>query len=264
MKKYLGLLFICGAAMANDTAMHDGGSGPEPVGWPIGKESIIRMEREEVEVEMGPFESKVSCRFVFVSGKKEGSAKQFLGFPDITRSSHEGDTIGPLKEMRTFVDGREVASKLVSKRMGDDGKWIDLQKPEEPCESWHVVEVDFPAGKEVVVERRFRTLNGMTAGGPCFFGYTTQTGGNWRGTIGHGKFSVRVAEGMQAAKFDLQPEQGWKRSEDGRTFTLEWKDFEPRTDSEKTYWSVGWFANGDEPWLRYDGLKKELEKLYAK
>ena len=250
-------------AGANDTAMHDGGSGPEPVGWDKDRESVIRMVREEVEVEMGPLESAVHCRFVFVSGKKDSPAVQFLGFPDITRSSHEGDVMGPLRNMRTFVNGREVESELVSKRRGDDGHWIDLAKPEPPCETWHVVKVSFPPGEEVVVERRFRTDNGMTAGGPIFFGYTTETGGNWQGAIGHGRFTVRVAEGMQAARFLLHPEEGWKHSADGRAFTLEWRDFEPRTDDGRHWWSVGWIPR-DGQLVDFDKLREELAKPFGK
>lgn len=239
-----GILFLlfAGTALANDTAMHDGGSGPEPVGWTNGRESVIRMVAEEVEVEMGPFDSAVTCRFVFVSGKKDSPAVQFLGFPDITRSTNDGDTMGPLRAMRTFVNGRETPSKLVSKRLGDDGEWIDLPSPQQPCRSWHVVKVTFPPGKEVVVERRFRTDNAMTAGGPVFFGYTTETGGNWRGTIGHARFIIHLADGMQSARIVTEPEQGWRRGDDGRTYTLEWRDFEPRTDESKRWWSVGWFT----------------------
>ncbi|GAA5481150.1 hypothetical protein Hsar01_00357 [Haloferula sargassicola] len=244
------------AAFANDTAMHDGGAGPEPVGWTKKTESVIRMVREEVVVEMNPFDSAVSCRFVFVSGKKDAPAVQFLGFPDITRSDqYEGDTIGPLRDMRTFVDGREVKSELVSKRMGEDGQWIDLPAADPPCETWHVVKVSFPPGEEVVVERRFRTDNARTAGGPVFFGYTTETGGNWRGTIGEGRFVVHLAEGMGAAQLALEPTTGWRRSDDGRTLTLVWKDFEPRTDDERRWWSVGWMPR--------EGIMTDEDKLRA-
>ncbi|BCX47762.1 hypothetical protein HAHE_16700 [Haloferula helveola] len=262
MRAFVPLLLVT-AAFANDTAMHDGGSGPEPVGWTKDAESVIRMEREEVEVEMGPFDSSVTCRFVFVSGKKDAPAIQFLGFPDITRSFSESDNMGPLRDMRTFVNGREVKSEMVSKRMGDDGKWIDLPEPQDPCETWHVVKVSFPPGEEVVVERRFRTDNGRTAGGPVFFGYTTETGGNWRGTIGKGTFTVRLADGLQAAKLDLEPKTGWKKSEDGRLLTLEWKDFEPRTDETRRYWSVGWFPADGDP-MQYEKVQGKLEKAYSK
>lgn len=222
--------------------MHDGGSGPEPVGWTGTEESIIRMVREEVEVEMNPFDSAVSCRFVLVSGKSQGPAVQFLGFPDLTRSSaYEGDTVGPLREVRTYVNGREVPSVRMSKRLDRDGQWIELPHPEPPCETWHVVKVTFPPGEEVVVERRFRTDNARTAGGPVFFAYTTRTGGNWRGTIGRGTFVVRLSEGLEAAQLDLEPTAGWQRSADGRTLQLVWQDFEPRDQSERSGWSVGWF-----------------------
>src|SRR5690606_41402878 len=63
---------------------------------------------------------------------------------------YEGDTIGPLREMRTFINGREVKSKLVSKRLETDGTWTDLAEPDPPCETWHVVKVSFPPGEEVV------------------------------------------------------------------------------------------------------------------
>ena len=256
------VMLLVSSASANDTAMHDGGSGPEPVGWAKDKESIIRMVREEVEVEMNPFDSAVICRFVFVSGKKDGPAIQFLGFPDITRSSsHEGDTIGPLRNMRTFVNGRERESERVSKRLGEDGRWVDLPGPGPDSETWHVVKVSFPPGEEVVVERRFRTDNARTAGGPVFFGYTTKTGGNWRGTIGHGTFTVHLAEGMQAARLDLEPTTGWRRSGDGRTLVLEWNDFEPRTTPERSWWSVGWYPAAP---MDAEKHREQFEQIYQR
>lgn len=252
------LLALTAQGWANDTAMHDGGSGPEPVGWSGERESVIRMVSEEVHVEMGPTESYVVCRFDFVNVGKDSPAMQYLGFPDITRSSTEGDTMPPLREMRSFVNGREVSSKLVSKRLGEDGKWIDLEKPSDPCETWHVITVTFPPNEHVIVERRFRTDNGQTAGGPIFFGYTTQTGGNWRSTIGKATFTVHLAEGMQSATLQTDPSDQWQRSKDGRTLTLVWSDFEPRTDTEHGYWSVGWM-----PAKPMEGPDEVLKKLKA-
>ncbi|MBK1834613.1 hypothetical protein [Roseibacillus ishigakijimensis] len=247
--KLLALLFLLPLSLlANDTAMHDGGAGPEPVGWTSGEESVVRMVREEITVEMNPIDSAVHCRFVFVNEKKNGVATQQLGFPDITRSQQDGDIMGAISEMRSFVNGQEVETSLVSKELADFGK-----------QTWHVITAQFPPGEEVIVERRFRTANGATAGGPHFFGYTTQTGGNWHGRIAKGTFTVHLAEGMQAARLELEPANGWQRSEDGRRLQLVWTDFEPRTEVNRHYWSVGWHfpgeAFGDNGTLR-DALAK--------
>ena len=94
-----------------------------------------------------------------------------------------------------------------------------------------------------------------------FFRDTTETGGNRQGTIGHGRFTVRVAEGMQAARLEPEPAAGWQRSEDGRTFTLEWRNFEPRLDEARRGWSLGWRPATGTP--DDQGVKDRLRGAYA-
>ena len=94
--------------LANDTGINSGAHGPSPLGEFVGDESVIRMAEESIHIRFGKEESEVTCRFTFRSGKKEGDAKQVVGFPDFIDT--ETDT-GSIREMQTFIDGRKVEAK---------------------------------------------------------------------------------------------------------------------------------------------------------
>jgi len=240
--RFLVLALMAQMAVANDTAMHEGASGPEPVGWTSGRESIIQMKEEEITVKFSKGRSKVHVKFVFVSHKKGGDACQTLGFPDLSRAEHEGDLIGPLEKLVTKVNGKAVPSKLVEGYYAFEEKngivtRKQVKKGEGQKFAWHTISVVFPPGKEVVVERVYETPNGMTAGGPEFFTYETRTGGNWRGKIESLKASVEIDEGVDLKQITLQPkgEWVWKNKQ---VAELRWKNFEPRTNEKRQWFSV--------------------------
>src|SRR5688572_23053978 len=74
-------LFASSALLiANDTSLHDGRFGPEPLD---GKESPVRMAAERIKVDFGYRYTDVHCTFTFRNTLPEGATDQLVGFPDI-------------------------------------------------------------------------------------------------------------------------------------------------------------------------------------
>ena len=241
-----------GSTLANDAAINDGATGPEPVGWRAGAESIIQMKSENLDIHFGLDTSKVHATFRFVSHKKSGGATQKLGFPDYSRSEREGSVMGPITNMVTKVNGKVVPSELSEgyyrEKISDDGS-IQYEKAEKPKPdpnvipevrrfAWHIIEVKFPPGEEVVVERIYETPSGISAGGESFMLYETRTGGAWRGEIEKLTAEVTLDAAIDPGLIVLEPREGWEISEDKRTLSLEWNNFEPRTDNDRQYFTV--------------------------
>ena len=246
--KRFAFFFIVSCALANDTAIHDGGDGPAPIGDRRGPESVIRMVREHLDISFGKEETTVRATFVFLNTKPDAPARQTVGFPDITamapNGSYDGaDFTGPIKNLVTFVNGRERGSRQLRGRVNHrDG----IDEPAPAGEKgdferiWHAIDVEFPVGKEVVIERRYRVTNGssIAAAPERFFEYTTATGGVWKGTIGELIVDVTLSDGLivdgllwnNAPATGVSPgRQDW-RIQSPTKMQLIWKDFEPRTE----------------------------------
>lgn len=237
---------------ANDAAMNDGASGPEPLGWRSGEESIIQMKSEHLDIHFGTRKTTVTVRFTFLSHKKGGPAKQKLGFPNSSRSEMDGDISGPIDHLVTRVDGKVVTSELV------EGRYLEITKPDgsifyektdDPADpngssegvrkhAWYVIEVDFPEGKEVVVERQYDCPSGGNTNMEAFFIYETRTGGAWKGKIEQLTAEVTFDDSVRTDLVAFTPKNGWVWSEDKSKATLIWKDFEPKTDQDRDYFEI--------------------------
>ena len=250
MRNLLLLLALALPLAANDTAINSGGHGPSPMGEFEGEESVIRMVSENIGIRMGKTESEVSCRFTFRSSKKEGDARQTVGFPDLLEM--DSDT-GSISKLETFVDGKKVEAKKVRGWFGT-GEWgtpksglgeppAKLPPGEVQPADFYTVEVVFPPDKDVVIERRYTSSNGGNTLGSTGFSYTTHTGAVWKGTIGSAEFHVTLKDGLTVE--DLAFEDGkqkrppreqsawcepnlaeWKIVSPTE-LTMTWKDFEP-------------------------------------
>lgn len=238
-------------ALANDAAMNDGAAGPEPIGWRSGEESIVQMKREALDIRFGTETTHVVAKFTFLSHKKGGPATQKLGFPDDSRSELDGDVIGPIENLVTRVDGEVVDSELVEgwyrQIVKPDGSVFYEQAAQPSTEdadplvrkyAWHVVEVVFPEGREVVVERTYDCPSGIDTSMNAFFHYETRTGGAWRGEIEELVAAVSFDDTVRTDLVSFDPRDGWSWDRDRTTATLVWKHFEPRTDEGRQYFSV--------------------------
>lgn len=113
----IALLVVAAPASANDTAIHMGSSGPEPVGGGLtGAESVIRMVKERLDITFGKKVTRVRARFTFRNTLARATATQVVGFPDEGAAEAEArrrgtggegpDMMPPLRDLATLVDGR--------------------------------------------------------------------------------------------------------------------------------------------------------------
>lgn len=258
MKRLLFLL-LATCASANDTAIHDGNDGPAPIGGWRGPESVIRMVREDLQITVGRKKTEVRATFVFRNTKTDAPARQTVGFPDRTAMVAEGsfmeDLSGPIENLQTFVDGKKRNSRNLRGWMRErEG----FDEPAQPGEKgaferiWHAIDVEFPVGKEVVIERRYRVPHGGSVGTipVCFFfEYTTATGGVWKGTIGEMIANVTLKDGLivdsllwdnSEESFGTSPPRQHWRILSPTEMRLVWKDFEPRTQPNRREFRIVW------------------------
>ncbi|MAS91780.1 MAG: hypothetical protein CMO55_01185 [Verrucomicrobiales bacterium] len=243
----LFLLFgITCFVIPNDAAMNDGSQGPEPLGWRSGEESIIQMKSEHLDIHFGVETTKVKVAFTFISHKKSGPALQKLGFPDASRSYQEGDVSGPIKNLITRVNGKEVKSELVEGhyhyKINEDGS-EEYEKVEEGADeserhAWYVIDVEFPVGEEVIVEREYSCPSGGSTNWDSFFIYETRTGGAWKGKIEKLTADVTFDKTVRPDLVMLEPEEGWEWSDDKSKVSLTWGPFEPRTEENRQWISI--------------------------
>ncbi|MEY2565468.1 MAG: hypothetical protein QOH88_3661 [Verrucomicrobiota bacterium] len=248
--KRLAFLLFASCALANDTALHDGNDGPAPIGGLHGPESVIRMVREHLDITFGKEKTAVRATFVFLNTKTDAAAHQTVGFPDRTAMAADGtfeaDFSGPLENLVTLVDGKERKSrKLRGWVLNRDG----IDEPAKAGEKgaferiWHAIDVEFPVGKEVVIERRYQVRNGSSVASEpeVFFEYTTATGGVWKGTIGELIADIKLTDGLTIDDLlwsgthgaGVSPAREQWRIEAPNKMQLNWKDFEPRTEPNR-------------------------------
>ncbi len=272
----LAILCMAGAsAVANDTSLHEGRWGPEPIGGTDGPESPVRMVREELRVEFGKKTTDVEAKFTFRNTQAGAPVKQLVGFPDIgaaeaeqlrrdkekdPKASFEGvNSTGPLLAMKTFVNDKPRQSGLRYGEIALDKNnfplpWRNRKGETTRLMAWHAVEVEFPAEKDVTIERRYRVKNGWQVYKIAFFNYTTATGGVWQGTIGRMTADVHLQDGLKVkdlawddatlAKYQrggmiMEPSShsAWQVISPTHV-RLTWKDFEPRTEKEHRGFTV--------------------------
>ena len=269
------LLALASTALANDTALHDGRFGPEPLDATNGAESAVRMEREHLEISFGAQFTEVHCTFTFRNTRPDGAIEHLVGFPDIGAACDEmkrrepthADTLNErvntsrLTNVRTFVNGRKAGTEL---RFGDvkpggdtDGTTVWSFDDQSGVRAWHVVRVTFTAQKEVTVERRYRVQNGTSALGVAFFDYTTATGGVWQGSIGRLQADITLRDGLTVGglvwpgakmaggqligdeeKFATHPARDAWQVLDETHVRLVWNDFEPRAQKDRRGFSL--------------------------
>jgi hypothetical protein len=275
MKQIPLLLLLLASAsplLGNDTSLHDGRFGPEPLG---GAESPVRMVAEHIEVEFGYKVSKVHCTFTFRNTLKDQKVSQLVGFPDVgaacaeagRRDSAHADVISErvntseLRELRTVVDGRAVESKLKFGEVlpGDDLEGTAVWSFDEKTglRAWHTVSIEFPPERDVKVERFYKVQNGASALGVAFFRYTTRSGAVWNGTIGRLQVDVTLRDGLTSKELmwpgmkvrgeklegdvatlaTLPAKKSWEIV-DPTHLRLVWTNFEPRTEVDHRGFSL--------------------------
>lgn len=194
------LVLTAGAVLANDTAINSGAHGPAPLGEFAGEESVIRMVSETIDIHFGREQSTVACRFTFRSTKTTGDARQTVGFPDVLTG--EDANVGTIRSLETLIDGRKVEAKkqagwFETTEYGIPHSGLGELRADAPPETiqradFYTIDVAFPPGKDVVIERRYVADNGADVMGTKTLSYTTHTGAIWKDTIGRADFHVTL------------------------------------------------------------------------
>ena len=156
------------------------------------------MVNEHLRIEFGAERSNVVVTFRFQNPDTTRSVTQLAGFPDISLGEPEEhelenlvDTMGPLIGLRTYIDGREVPSKLRRGRVVPDSAGIWSPVPIDSVVdglnqiiAWHVVELHLPPGGTVTLQRRYSTTNGGDGLAGGLLDYIVHTAAGWQGRVG--------------------------------------------------------------------------------
>lgn len=262
-------------AHADDTTLNNGKDGPEPLNVKAGEESPVRMVSEQLEIHFGVEKTSVVARFHFLN-PTTAAIHQTIGFPDEgladeKRLGKDAEGVGfPIENMKTFVDGKETASKVEFGRVkwAEGGVcWLPASEsdPDGFSMAWHTLTVDFPAGKEVVVERRYTTEDSVQVGGVHFFSYTVHTGSAWSGKIGKLEAKVILEGGMRVddllwdskvADSDdvVSPKRAEWKIPSATLMMLEWDDFKPSEEKGKQFITISTLS---------EGARERLKKIRA-
>lgn len=178
------------ALFATTSLANDGWIGYSGAPRIEGQHPTIRMVDEVIHLKVGGRVLYGECVFTF---KNEGPAcTARIGFPDYdsNRESDEG-LISTFRSFRSYVDGRQVSTKLVAGSQGSQ---------------WQVKNVYFARGQTRLVRNVYHlNLGRITLNGPSVQGrepiiweaeYILGTGNTWRGKIG--KTTIIVDFGSEA------------------------------------------------------------------
>jgi hypothetical protein len=261
-----GLALVAPAACADEVVMHPGAQGPEVVGGGAGAEQDIRLLDAHVDIRFGRSLTTLTTRFVFRSAKP-GTLKRQLGFPDLAAARDEaarrapgsipGPTItGAMPGTQTLVNDWPAETKRqvgIAVRTPKGQSWRPGTAENGPPMAWDVVSVEFPAGKDVTVERRYQVRNGRHGAETAFFEYLVHTAGPWQGPIGRWVVDVILADGLTVD--DLT----WAHTKPGRSewrvtspthMRLDWRDFEPAPEGARSAFKLAAPAATDPPSAR--------------
>lgn len=271
----VAVLVAASAARADDFALNPGAYMPEPLDVLYGGESAIRLVEEELTFRVRKWETDVVARFVFENTRADSTVRQLSGFPDISvepfftedavldsvdvrRFDDKYGNRGPLKRMRTTIDGRRVRSEVrlgfVQQSETPPWTWTATDSITGIRVQWHVIELVIPPKGRSTVERRYTAGNGYWGVAGAHFHYITVTGGPWQGTIGKLTANVTLADGLTLDHLvwtepdehrwtvaSYPPKDQWQIAAPNH-LSLVWTDFEPLTDESRHTIAITWQA----------------------
>lgn len=246
------VVLLANISYADDGALNQGHDGPEPLNVKAGEESPVRMVSEELEFHFTRKTTGVVARFHFLN-PTAATVRQTFGFPDEALASERAKTedpdneVGPIENMKSFVGGKERPSKIefgYVKWANDGSCWLPSNKKDGLLMAWHTLTVDFPPGREVVVERDYDAPNGSAVYDVILFEYIVHTGSSWKGNIGKLRATVFLEDGLTVGALNWTPKEDpyetlvvpkreeWKIVSPTK-MTLEWDDFKPSKDKDR-------------------------------
>ncbi len=257
---FIGGLFLLlvNLARADDSTLNAGAEGPAPLNVKAGEQSKVRMVSEQLEFHFSTTKTSVIATFHFLN-TTSAPIRQTFGFPDEglpARIASKGKEVpegtpGAIEDMQSFVDGKKVDSKVelgyVKWAPGHEC-WLPATKKDEDADemAWHTLTVNFPPGKEMVVQRRYSVKDGDQNGGVYFFSYTVHTGSSWQGKIGKLNATVFLEGGLTVddlgwtekkllGTFLVTPGRREWKIVSPKEMTMEWDNFKPSDEKGKQF-----------------------------
>jgi hypothetical protein len=173
----LVLLLVPSVALANDSTF--GGAPADLV--PLAEQQV-RMLSEDVVLTAQHDEWHVEARYEFQNlGKSD--VKVQVGFPEFRCPSDEGGDCADVafRDLVTLVDGAPVKHR--------QGKLTKHGWAEFLGVVW-LFDVEFPVGRAIAINHRYRVASGGDVAGNSYTSYVTRTGRSWAGTIGRATFTA--------------------------------------------------------------------------
>ena len=185
----------------------------------------IYMVSEKVDItfgvdKKGHREAKVNCNFVFRNETKD-EIKVKVGFPG-NKSEHGPAWRQPLRDFKTFVNGKPYRTEVKEQRLGDDST-----DPHYSYREWYLWEMSFPPKQDTLVDNSYSySLSSDSGYSRLTLNYELATGANWSGKIGEAVVIVKYvdAKDLEARVISIQP-VGWKRK--GNQIIWNFKNIEP-------------------------------------
>jgi hypothetical protein len=164
-------LSCCSASLAND-----GWFAATGAAQPFGKRHPdIRMQAEDIRIEMRELEAIVDVRFTF---KNYGSAQQVtMGFPE----AYGGPMKRGLENFQSWVDGKQVVTRR---------KVFSADTEERLWRAVWLKDVSFNARQTRQVRVRYSANYSGDTSGNYSLRYVLRTGSTWRGSIGECRITV--------------------------------------------------------------------------
>jgi hypothetical protein len=207
------LLFPFAPLQADDTAIEQVGGTIHP----LAEHGTVRLESEHVHARIDPERRLAQVECVFFLRNTGPAARVPIGFPE-----SEG---GPFEDLRSFVDGEEVAVV----REPSKGKAVTF---------WWTKEVEFGADETRVIRDVYSAPVGASSDGRYLFLYVLHTGSSWSGTIGAISVVIEFVGDRSPSDMSSYPAPASSTAWEAR---WHWTDAEPGEDGNTPRLvSVGW------------------------
>ncbi len=231
MRKFIRLLVVMFTLSVTYPVSADVAPPAYPPGFnpaPGSEQTQVRMEAETVRMnileETGGDELGVAEVNAIFTMKNMGTAAESMAVRFPAGAGNGWFGVAEIQDIAVKVDGRTVNLRSIS---GEDPNGFEEAVP------WVEFNVDFPAGKEVMIEVAY-TLEATGEYPYVWFEYIFSTGAGWKGTIGSADLIVTFP--YEVDEIFLLPcidnSYGCTRPGgliDGNTITWQFRDFEPET-----------------------------------
>lgn len=245
------LTMVYSISLADDSALNNGNNGAVPLDLKEGIESPVSMDKEVLVFKFGFDQTNVAASF-YLRNTTEKPVTQWTGFPDEALGASKDAArdpaagifpMAPLNNMKTFVNGKMIKSKI---RYGR----VKYGTDENVLMAWYVCKLSFAGIGKTLLERRYWAHNGGHSDSVSLrkFVYFVKTGSSWKGPIGNLTLDLYLEDGITVKDLAWEDEypEGDRYSTEEKMYPpkdswqiisenhlrLVWNNFEPRDESD--------------------------------